>query len=141
MKILIKTPIQKDYRSVFSQFNVKLFAALKPPLVNLVIERFDGCKKGDEVHLLVSGQRWVSHITEFYEDEDEIYFIDVGAIIPAPLTQWKHIHRIERTGKNKCNVIDDIEYSTGNKITDKLIYPALLAMFLLRRPIYIRELS
>ncbi len=110
-------------------------------MVNLKIERFDGCKKGDEVHLLVAGQRWVSHITELYEDEDEIYFVDVGAIIPPPLTKWKHIHRIERTGKNTCNVIDDIEFSTGNKYTDKLIYPALMAMFLLRRPVYIRELS
>ncbi|MBC7427860.1 MAG: hypothetical protein H7336_04555 [Bacteriovorax sp.] len=141
MKILIKTPINKDYRSVFSQFNVKLFAALKPPLVNLKITRFDGCKKGDEVHLLVSGKRWVSHITELVENENEIYFVDVGVIIPAPLTSWKHIHRIERTGKDKCNVIDDIEFSTGNKFIDKLLYPALMAMFLLRRPIYIRELS
>ena len=141
MKILIKTHINKDYRSVFSQFNLKLFEALKPPLVSLKVERFDGCKKGDEVHLKVSGQRWVSHITELYEGEDEIYFIDVGAIIPPPLTSWKHIHRIERTGENKCNVVDDIEYSTGNKLLDKLIYPAIKAMFLLRRPIYIKELS
>lgn len=141
MKILIKTPINKDYRSVFSQFNVKLFAALKPPLVNLKIERFDGCKKGDEIHLKVSGQRWVGQITELYEGEDEIYFIDIGVIIPPPLTSWKHIHRIERTGTNTCIVIDDIEFSTGNKLIDKLIYPALMAMFLLRGPVYKRELS
>ncbi|MBC7713678.1 MAG: hypothetical protein H7177_10080 [Rhizobacter sp.] len=141
MNILIKTPINKDYRSVFSQFNVKLFAALKPPLVKLEIIRFDGCKKGDEVHLKVAGQRWVSHITDLVENEDEIYFVDVGAIIPFPMTSWKHIHKIERTGKNSCNVVDDIEFTTGNKFTDKLLYPALKAMFMLRRPIYVKELS
>ena len=141
MKILIKTPIENDYRSVFSRFNMKLFAALKPPFVNLRIDRFDGCKKGDEVHLQVAGQRWVSHITELHEDENQIYFVDIGVIIPPPLTSWRHVHRIERAGKNKCHVIDDIEYSTGNKITDKLLYPAIMAMFLLRRPVYIRELS
>ena len=141
MKILIKTVINKNYRDVFSHFDEKLFAALKPPLVNLKIERFDGCKKGDEVHLRVAGQRWVSHITELFEGTDEIYFVDQGAIIPPPLTSWKHIHRIVRINENKCEVVDEINYSTGNVLTDKLIYPALMAMFLMRRPVYIRELS
>jgi ligand-binding SRPBCC domain-containing protein len=141
MKILIKTPIKKDYASVFSQFDLKLFAALKPPMVKLAIDRFDGCKKGDEVHLRVNGQRWISHITELYQGSEEIYFVDIGVVIPFPLKSWKHIHRIERTGDNSCNVVDDIEFSTGNTILDKLMYPFLLAMFSLRKPIYTRELS
>jgi ligand-binding SRPBCC domain-containing protein len=141
MHILIKTPIKKDYRSVFAQFNVKLFTALKPPLVNLKVLRFDGCNKGDEVHLLVSGKRWVSHITQLHIDDDEIYFVDVGVVVPAPITSWEHIHRVVRTGIDTCEVVDDIHYSTGNRLLDKIIYPALKAMFLLRRPIYIRELS
>ena len=141
MKIQLKTPIFQDFRQVFSRFDLKLFEALKPPIINLVVERFDGCKKGDEVHLKISGMRWVSHITEFYEDEDQIYFVDMGVIIPPPIKHWKHIHRVERTGKDSCMVIDDIEYSTGNAFTDKLIYPALYAMFSLRKAIYKRELS
>lgn len=141
MKIRISTPIQRNFRDVFSLFNLKLFEALKPPVVNLKVERFDGCKKGDEVHLIVAGQRWVSHITDYVENEDEIYFIDRGVIIPPPLSSWLHIHRIERSGENSCNVIDDIEYSTGNVFIDKLIYPALYAMFAMRKPIYKRELS
>lgn len=141
MKIIISTPIQKNFRDVFAQFNLKLFEALKPPVVNLVVERFDGCKKGDEVHLKVAGQRWVSHITDYFESEDEIYFVDRGVIIPPPLKHWLHVHRIERSGDNMCNVIDDIEYSTGNVFTDKLIYPALYAMFSMRKSIYKRELS
>lgn len=141
MKILLTTPIEKNYRAVFSLFNLKLFEALKPPVVKLVVTRFDGCKKGDEVHLNVSGQRWVSHITEYYESDDEIYFVDIGVIIPPPLSKWRHVHKIERTGENSCNVIDDIEYTTGNTLLDKLIYPALYAMFSMRKPIYKRELS
>jgi ligand-binding SRPBCC domain-containing protein len=141
MKIIISTPINKNYRDVFAQFNLKLFEALKPPLVNLVVERFDGCKKGDEVHLKVSGQKWVSHITDNFESEDEIYFVDRGVIIPPPLKHWLHIHRIERTGEHSCKVIDDIEYSSGNALLDKLMYPVLYAMFSMRRPIYKRELS
>lgn len=141
MKIRISTPINRNFREVFALFNLKLFEALKPPVVNLKVERFDGCKKGDEVHLKVAGQKWVSHITDYVENKDEIYFVDRGVIIPPPLNHWLHIHRIERTGENSCNVIDDIEYSTGNIFIDKLIYPALYAMFSMRKPIYKRELS
>lgn len=141
MKLVIKTPIARNYREVFQRFNLELFLKLKPPFVDLKVERFDGCKKGDEVHLNVSGKKWVSHITDFYEDEKEIYFIDLGVITPPPIKEWKHIHRIKKTDDNHSEVIDDIEYSTGNAFTDKLIYPALLAMFSFRRPIYKRELS
>lgn len=141
MKIRISTPIKRNFREVFALFDLKLFEALKPPVVNLKVERFDGCKTGDEVHLKVAGQKWVSHITDYVENKDEIYFVDRGVIIPPPLKHWLHIHRIERTGENSCNVIDDIEYSTGNRFIDKLIYPALYAMFSMRKPIYQRELS
>ena len=141
MKIFIKTPIPKNFKVVFSNLNEELFVALKPPLVNLVVERFDGCNKGNEVHLKINGQRWVSHITNYSESDDEIYFIDIGAIIPAPLKSWKHIHRVVRTGTDSCEVIDDIEYSTGNTLLDKAIYPMLYTMFFLRRPIYKRKLS
>ena len=141
MKIKITTAIDKNYREVFALFNKKLFEALKPPVINLVVERFDGCKKGDEVHLKVAGQRWVSHITDYVENKDEIYFVDRGVIIPPPLKSWLHYHRIERTGDNTCNIIDDIEYSSGNVFIDKLMYPALYAMFSMRKPIYKRELS
>ena len=79
--------------------------------------------------------------SELINNEDEIYFIDRGVIIPPPIKSWLHIHRIERSGENSCNVIDDIEYSTGNAFIDKLIYPALYAMFAMRKPIYKRELS
>lgn len=141
MKVIIKTPINKDYKKVFALFNLELFLKLKPPMVELVVERFDGCKKGDEVHLVVSGKKWVSHIVDYHEDDREIYFVDLGVVTPLPIKKWTHIHRVQKTGENQCQVVDDIEYSTGNAFTDKLLYPALLAMFSLRRPIYKRELS
>ena len=79
MKILVQTPISRPYDEVFKGFNQKLFEALKPPLLNLKVERFDGCNKGDEVHLLVSNKRWVSHITDFYKDESlEDVFAAIG---------------------------------------------------------------
>lgn len=141
MRILIKTPIANDYKVVFSKFNLDLFKALKPPLTSLIVERFDGCKKGGEVHLIVSGQKWVSHITSDYEDETSIYFIDEGFIIPPPIKKWKHKHLILKTGDHQCVVIDDIYYTTGITLLDYLMYPILLAAFSFRKPVYVRELS
>lgn len=146
MNILISTPIDRNFRDAFSRFDEKLFKALKPPFVDVEVERFDGCKKGDEVHLKISvgrlkSERWISHITEFYEDSEQIYFIDVGAVIPFPLKSWKHTHRIERVSETKCMVIDDIEFTSGNAIIDRLIYPFLYSMFKHRVSIYRRELT
>jgi len=141
MKILIKTSIPNDYKTVFSKFNLNLFVALKPPLSALKVLRFDGCKKGHEVHLMVSGQKWVSHITSDYEDHEKIYFIDEGYIIPPPLKKWTHTHLILKTGENSCEVIDDIDYTTGLKVLDAILYPVFWGMFSLRSPVYKRELS
>lgn len=146
MKIVIKTKIDKNYQIVFSKFNLQLFKALKPPFVQLEVERFDGCKKGDEVHLkmLLFGwlkQKWISHITADFKSEYEIYFVDEGAYLPPPLKKWKHIHRIDKINELSCFVIDDIEYTSGNVALDLLLYPALYLMFLYRKPIYKRVLS
>ncbi len=141
MKIYFKTPIPNDYRTVFSKFNLDLFIALKPPMTSLKVERFDGCKKGHEVHLKVSGQKWISHITEDFENDEKIFFVDEGFVTPFPIKTWKHVHLIIKTGQKSCDVIDDIEYSTGLKALDVLIYPFLWGMFSLRAPVYKRELS
>jgi ligand-binding SRPBCC domain-containing protein len=146
MKILIKTRIDKNYQIIFSKFNLQLFKALKPPLVNLSVERFDGCKKGDEIHLKMDffgllNQKWISSITADFRSDYEIHFIDEGTLLPPPLKKWKHIHRIEKINELSSFVVDDIEYSCGNKAIDLAIYPALYLMFLYRVPIYKKELS
>ena len=114
--------------------------------MNLEVERFDGCKKGDEVHLKMSlfgilNQRWISHITKDVKSDYDIYFIDEGALIPPPLKKWTHYHRIEKISELASYVIDDIDYTTGNAVLDLILYPALYSMFYCRKPIYKRELS
>ncbi|MDO9183889.1 MAG: hypothetical protein Q7U04_15850 [Bacteriovorax sp.] len=146
MKILIKTRIEKNYQLLFSKFNIDLFKALKPPLLRLEILRFDGCKKGDEIHLQIdffglAKQKWISHITDGFRNDYEIVFVDEGALLPPPLKKWKHNHRIEKINELDSYIVDEIYYTTGNKALDLLIYPALYAMFFYRKPIYKRELS
>lgn len=146
MNILIKTRIEKNYQVLFSKFNLNLFKALKPPFLNLTIERFDGCKKGDEVHLKVDlfgkfNQKWISRITADFRSEYEIYFVDEGTLLPPPLKKWKHIHRIAKINELSSYIIDDIDYTSGNIAIDLAIYPVLYSLFFYRKPIYKRELS
>ena len=145
MKILIQTRIEKNFQLVFSKFNLALFRALKPKFAPVTIERFDGCKKGDEVHLRMKlfgkEQRWVSKITSDFKGDYEMNFVDEGAVLPPPLIKWKHIHRVEKINETACYIVDDIEYTSGNLAIDLAIYPVLYSMFKARSPIYKRELS
>jgi ligand-binding SRPBCC domain-containing protein len=139
MRILIKTKLNKNYNEVFEGFNVDLFKALKPPLLGLDVTRFDGCKKGDEVHLRIKfgpiSQSWVSHITEHGDDEQEHYFIDEGHVLPPPLKYWHHRHRVIKDGDSSI-IHDDIEFTSNNGFLDLVMYPALYIQFWLRKPAY-----
>ena len=52
-RILIETTVKGHFQNVFAQFNHKLFEQLAPPEMNLVIERFDGQLKNNEIHLKI----------------------------------------------------------------------------------------
>ena len=141
-KLFFECPVSAPLEQVRDGFNIDLFKALKPPLVNLEVKRFDGCKKGDEVHLSISPGiipgptlNWVSHITADNEDQDEWSFIDEGAVLPFPLKSWHHHHRVVRSA-NGSKIIDDITFSTGNSILDALVKPGLFLQFVGRKPVY-----
>jgi len=138
MRIIIKTKVEQDYRSVWQGFDEDLFKALKPPLMPLELVRFDGSHKGDLVHLRVGPfkQGWVSEITEQGESEDEIYFIDEGRTLPFPLKTWRHHHRIQKAPDGGSFIIDDFSYTTPTLLTDWLFYPLLYAQFAARGPVY-----
>lgn len=139
MKINIRTKVNKNYKSVFQAFDINLFMKLKPPLLSLIVIRFDGCNKGDEVHIetgfLGFKSKWISLITDNYTGEDNAYFTDEGILLPKPLKYWKHNHIIEKSIDSSI-IIDDICYETGNKFIDLLIFPALFAQFYYRKPVY-----
>lgn len=52
-KLYFECPVKEPVETVKQGFNEELFKALKPPIIDLIVERFDGCKKGDEVHLKI----------------------------------------------------------------------------------------
>lgn len=139
MRITIKTKVPQDYRKVFQAFDINLFMKLKPPLIGLNVLRFDGCRKDDEVHVEINilgfRQKWISLITEQQSNENKIYFIDEGVLLPKPLKYWKHTHKIEKSIDSSI-IIDDICYKSGNKIVDILLFPAFFMQFFYRKPVY-----
>jgi ligand-binding SRPBCC domain-containing protein len=134
VKLYFKTPVQKSLETVKKHFDRELFEYLAPPLIPAKLERFDGSRAGDEVHLKMGGfQRWVSLITEDKETPETWFFVDEGKILPWPLKYWKHIHRVDRDQDQKsCFIIDDIEFKTASPLLDKMIYPFLWKIFSLR---------
>ena len=139
MRVLIKTKVEPDYKTVYSRFDVHLFKRLKPPFVGLNVKRFDGCQKGNEVHIEISTlgikQSWNALITENGENDSEIYFVDEGLKLPKFISSWKHLHRIVKNG-DSCIIIDDINYRTPNIVLDILSYPVMFLQFYYRKPVY-----
>lgn len=141
MKIIIKTRVKQDYKTVFEQFNEDLFLALKPPFLPLTLRQFDGSMKGDEVKITLGkgflSQDWDALITEQKETDGEIYFIDKGVKLPFFLKTWQHRHRILDLKGGNSEIIDDIEYTTPlGKIMDFVMYPLMYLQFWMRKPIY-----
>lgn len=141
MRILIKTLVEQDYKTVFNKFDRDLFLALKPPFLPLTLRQFDGSMKGDEVKIRLGkgflSQDWDALIIDQQETDKEIYFIDKGTKLPFFLKTWQHKHRIINIHTNKSEIIDDIQYTTPlGKLTDWLFYPILYLQFWMRKPVY-----
>jgi len=141
MRIVIKSLVEQDYRSVFQGFDEELFKALAPRLMPVQVVRFDGCREGDEVHLKVGpgplAQNWEAKVIEFREGPEEIYFVDTGQRLPFPLRRWRHRHRMIKQGQQTL-IVDDIQFRSLSILLDPLVYPFLWALFRIRKPVYQR---
>lgn len=136
MNILIKTLVTAEFEQVHPAFDEQLFEALAPPLLPVKLIRFDGSKKGDEVHLKFPlNMKWISVITDNQLDKNKMSFIDEGKKLPFPLTFWKHEHLVLRNN-NQTEIVDNIHYQTRHKVLDWLMYPLLYIQFLYRKPVY-----
>ncbi|MEQ8360774.1 MAG: hypothetical protein RH860_14880 [Cytophagales bacterium] len=139
MKLYIKTTVKQPILKVWEGFDESLFVKLAPPFPSVKLLQFDGSKKGDrvglELNFILFRQKWVSDIIEHNENEDQIFFIDNGVILPFFLKTWQHKHILKRKGDG-TEIIDDIRYSTGTLLTDILMFPALYLQFLYRKPVY-----
>lgn len=140
MKIYFETKVNSSIEKIKLGFNRDLFLRLKPPFVHLELKRFDGCERGNEVHLELGlpglSQSWLSRITESYSGPDHWTFVDEGSQLPFPLKNWRHEHRVQKLSETSSAIIDSIEYSCGNPIWDRLMFGPLWLSFCVRPRIY-----
>jgi len=144
VKLKLETKVPGHYKEIMELFDLKLFEALKPKGANMEIVEFTGSKKGDTVHIrFVSPIKavWISKITEHGADAQKAYFVDEGATLPWPLKKWKHIHIVEKIDDTNSLIVDDISFTSNNRILDFFIYPALYLGFYPRKAVYRKYFS
>jgi ligand-binding SRPBCC domain-containing protein len=142
MHILLRTRVKGKPISVFERFDDRLLLALKPPLMRIILKRFDGQKKDDLIHVTVKvlgifRQEWENVVSENFISPERCFFVDEGLRMPAGMTLWRHRHIVEADGEHSC-IVDDIEFVMGNKLMDWLLYPGIWFTFRYRKPIYKR---
>jgi len=139
MKILINSKIKAPFNQIANGFNKDLFRFLLPPKKVASLIRYEGEKPGSIIHIrfnLPWRSDWISRITEKNKDQNEYYFIDTGVILPFGLKRWMHRHIVKRINTEESMIVDEINFSTGNKVFDFLIYPILYLVFYPRKRSY-----
>jgi ligand-binding SRPBCC domain-containing protein len=141
----ISTPIQASLSHVKELFTADLLLRLSPPFPRVSLQRFDGCKKDDnvilEINLVFTKVTWSSLITEDKLTADEWFFIDEGVKMPFGLHYWQHKHRVKKINEESCEIIDEISFDTRNEFLNYLLFPFLWGMIFYRKPLYQKYLS
>lgn len=140
MRIYISTSVACPIEKVWQGFDENLFKALSPPFPRVLVERFDGCITGHEVHLKLLfpffPQQWNALIVQHQVSDKEIFFVDTGTKLPFFLKNWHHKHSIVKIDNANSAIVDDIDFSSGRWITDVVLFPFLWVQFVFRKPIY-----
>ncbi len=140
MNINIKTKISAPFNVLLENFNQELFLYLKPPLMEVDLKQFDGCRKNDSIILelshLFGKNTWESLVTEEAKTDKTWYFIDEGKILPPPLKDWRHTHIVHKINEEECYLIDDINYKSSNVFLDVILFPVIYFQFWFRKNKY-----
>jgi ligand-binding SRPBCC domain-containing protein len=143
MHFTMSTHVAAPPAQVWEGFTKELFLALAPPFPPFHLRRFDGCRRGDEVHIELGAgpfrQPWTSTITDHgVQPDGTYYFVDEGQQLPTPLRFWRHRHLMQPAPGGGTYIVEDLEYRTGLGLLDGLMRPMMWAQFAWRRPIYRR---
>jgi len=133
MNLEFRTPIKRPFQDIQARFDSELFLRLSKGLLPFNMERFDGCKKGDEIHIKIGMWpfkfRWVSLISYEETNASGWSFIDEGKVLPWPLIYWKHHHRVDRISATESTIVDSIQYECSPTFLGKLIWPVMWMVF------------
>lgn len=146
MKLELSTRIANaNVDWVFAQFNESLFRQLSPPFPPSKVARFDGCRSGDQVEVILFpglfNIRWVSEICEEVHIAGVRHaFTDIGLQLPPFLKSWKHVHELVADGKDVI-IHDRIQYEVRGMYPKFIIRNIMHRVFEYRQPIYQRALK
>lgn len=136
MRLCLVSDLSVSLDSVKRGFNRDLFLKLTPPGLRLDVLRFDGCRVGDEIHLVIRSlgmkQHWISLITDENSATAEWSFVDQGKRLPWPLLSWKHYHRVVTLDGKTSKIIDDVNFECIRSWMNVFLYPVLWFFFATR---------
>jgi ligand-binding SRPBCC domain-containing protein len=145
LSFTLSSPVKAPLSHIKEHFTSDLLLKLSPPFPRVSLERFDGCKKDDQVilniNLLLTKLTWSSLITAENDTPEEWYFIDEGVEMPFGLRFWRHKHRVKEVNPLHSLIIDEISFDTGMSFLNYLLFPFLWGMIFYRKPLYKKYLS
>ena len=145
LSFTLSSPVKAPLSHIKEHFTSDLLLKLSPPFPQVSLERFDGCKKDDQVilkiNLLLMKLTWSSLITAENDTPEEWYLVDEGVDMPFGLRFWRHQHRVIEVNPLHSLIIDEISFDTGMTFLNYLLFPFLWGMIFYRKPLYKKYLS
>ncbi len=136
MILNFKTPLPHSVEKIRQGFTRDLFVFISPGFIPFQLKRFDGCKKGDKIHIALGisfiAQQWVSLVTFEGTDSRGWSFIDEGKKLPWPLSYWKHHHRVDKVSDKESIIVDEINFECSPAFLTPLVKPFLWYVFSIR---------
>ena len=139
MKFQLRTIVNGHYREVFTKFDRQLFEFLLPKFGEVELVEFGGSDTGDIVHLDFRKPlkaKWISEITENGDTAEQMWFVDQGTRLPFGLQYWRHKHIVRAAGRDRSEIVDDIEFRFANGFLSSLLLPFVYLAFLPRKKLY-----
>lgn len=82
-------------------------------------------------------QEWKNEFSDHEVSDERCHFVDTGMVVPFPIRQWRHDHRVESQGDHTV-IVDDVTFRTRWWLIDAFLIPFIWLQFRYRRPIYRR---
>jgi ligand-binding SRPBCC domain-containing protein len=145
MKFQMSAPVKgHSPQEIIRVFDFDLLRALSPPMMKPDLVSYGGYAPGTTIHFRLNTpfgiKDWKGMITEYRENEAEIYFIDQGVELPFGIKSWKHKHRLIRTTYG-TEIRDEVEFSFYGVLSRLVLTPGIWLQFLYRKPLYSKIIS
>lgn len=139
MQLTLKSPVNADFETVKSGFNMKLLSFLSPPGTSLLIKRFDGMHRGAVMDFTIKtplvSLDWKGFVSGFYSSRSIWGFTDEGSKLPAGLQKWHHLHLIKRQN-GSVFIYDRVTWKGKNIFITVLWFLPVFFMLAIRKPRY-----